>query len=262
MNNGSTILVVDDDDMNLEMLDLILTTADRRIIKAGDGLQAIRALEENPEVDVMLVDLEMPVMDGTKFISIIKQSMQYCEIPVIVLTGNSSEVTRVLSMGASDFIAKPYNREELQLRVMNQVRIKKASDLAKYNLRKSEARLEQLLQSTDQGIYSINMDGSCTFINKPGLTILGFKAEDCIGKNIHDLIHHSHPDGSVYPIEDCSAYKALLSSHNYRSDNEVLWRKDGTSFPADFSSNPLIENDTIYGAVVTFSDITDKKKSD
>lgn len=262
MINSSTILAVDDDDMNLEMLDVMLSSSDIRVIKAGDGLQAIKMLEENPEVDVMLVDLEMPVMDGFKFISFAKQSIQFCEIPIVVLSGNCGEVTSTLAMGASDFIAKPFKREELQLRVMNQIRIKKASDLAKNKLRKSEARLEQLLQSTDQGVYSITMDGCCSFINKPGLTLLGLKTEDCIGENIHNLIHRCHPDGAVYPVEDCPAHKALMTGTTYLSENELLWRKDGTSFPADFSINPLVDNGIVSGAVVTFSDITRRRKAE
>ena len=149
----------------------------------------------------MLVDLEMPVMNGYEFINHVKRSAVWREIPVIVLTGNTSEVTHTLTIGACDFISKPFNCDELQLRVMRQARNKKEADLAKKTLQKSEARSEQLLQSTDQGIYSVNMEGCCTFINKPGLNILGFQAEDCIGKNMHNLIHHTHPDGSPYPVE-------------------------------------------------------------
>ena len=259
MVDGTVVLAIDDDNMNLEMLDVILSSADRRIIKASNGVEAIRLLDLNPDIDVILVDLEMPVLDGYKLISYVKQSLQYRLIPVIVMTGNTNEVNRTLTMGASDFIPKPFNREELQLRVMNQVRNKKLSDLAKKSLQKSEARLDQLLQSTDQGIYSVDMDGRCTFINKPGLNILGYQPEECIGKHLLDLIHHRHSGGLPDSPEDCPAHKALVNGTNYRPDDVLLWRKDGTSFPAEFSANPLIENGITCGAVVTFSDITEKK---
>ena len=259
MTDATMILAVDDDAMNLEMLDVMLSGADCKVLKAGNGFEAIRLLAENPGIDVMLVDLEMPVMDGGKLISHVKQSVKHRHIPVVVLTGNTSEVNRTLAMGASDFIPKPFNREELRLRVMNQARNKKQSDQAQISIQKNEARLEQLLQSTDQGIYSIDMNGCCTFINRPGLNMLGYQPEDCVGKNIHDLIHRRYPDGVPDIMKDCPLQAALLSGTCYRRNNDLLWRKDGTSFPAEFSSNPLIDNGTISGAVVTFSDITEMK---
>lgn len=255
----TTILTIDDDDMNLEMLDIMLSDSGCRILKACNGLEAIKVLEANPEIDTILVDLEMPVMDGFKFIRYVRESSKWLTIPLIVITGSASEVNRTLTMGANDFVSKPFNREELLLRVMNQVRNKKASDVAKMNLKKSEVRLEQLLQSTDQGIFSIDLTGRCTFINKPGLALLGYRLEECIGKDIHDLIHHSYPDGSPFPEEDCSAHKALLSAQSYQNTDGVLWKKGGSSFPVDFSSNPLIEDGVPTGAVITFSDITEKK---
>ena len=222
MLENVTILAVDDDDMNLEMLDIMLSDSNCRILKAGNGLEAIKVLEDNPEIDTMLVDLEMPIMDGFKFIRYVRESSKWLTIPVIVISGSASEVNRTLTMGANDFVPKPFNREELRLRVMNQVRNKKAADVAKKNLKKSEVRLEQLLQSTDQGIYSIDMDGRCTFINKPGLAMLGYRLEECIGKEIYNLINHSYPDGSPFPEENCSATKALLSAQSYQNTDGVL----------------------------------------
>lgn len=87
--DGTMILAVDDDDMNLEMLDVILSSADCRIIKAGNGREAVRLLDVNTEIDVILVDLEMPVMDGYELINYVKQSLKYRLIPVVVMTGNS-----------------------------------------------------------------------------------------------------------------------------------------------------------------------------
>jgi DNA-binding response OmpR family regulator len=139
----TTILAIDDDDMNLEMLEAMLADTDFKILKAGNGLEAIQLLEENSEIDTMLVDLEMPVMDGFKFISFVRESPKWLTVPVIVITESSSEANRTLMMGANDFVSKPFNREELRLRIMNQIRNKKESDLAEMNLRESAARLEQ-----------------------------------------------------------------------------------------------------------------------
>ncbi len=126
-------------------------------------------------------------------------------------------------------------------------------------LRKSKDQVSQLLQTTDQGIYGIDLDGCCTFINTSALKILGFQISDCIGKNMHNLIHHSHSNGLLYPQIDCPIFRAKLTGESCHLDSEVLWRKNVTSFPAEYSSFPIFENGKILGAVVTFSDITDRK---
>jgi len=126
-----TILAADDDNMNLVILEAMLSELDCRLLKAGNGLLALELLESNPQIDVVLLDLEMPVMDGYETLRRMKQSNEWRDIPVIVLTAGNSEVTRTLSMGANDFITKPCNPEELRLRVMNHVRSRKLSCLAK-----------------------------------------------------------------------------------------------------------------------------------
>jgi putative two-component system response regulator len=126
-----TILAVDDDCMNLEMLEIMLSDLDCRLIKAENGEVALDWLNKEPHVDVILLDLEMPVMNGYETLKRIKQSFNWRHIPVIVVTAGSTEVTSTLALGANDFIAKPYNSEELRLRTMNHVRSKKLADLAK-----------------------------------------------------------------------------------------------------------------------------------
>ena len=122
MANEVTVLAVDDDTMNLNMLELMLSDLGYTVLKAGDGQQALKTLEAYPHIDVVLLDLEMPIMDGYETIKRIKQNQKWCEIPVIVVTNGANEVSRTLSLGANDFIAKPYNSGELRLRIMNHVR--------------------------------------------------------------------------------------------------------------------------------------------
>jgi PAS domain S-box-containing protein len=113
-----------------------------------------------------------------------------------------------------------------------------------------------LLDSTGDGIYGIDPEGRCTFINKAGAKMLGYEPDEVRGKNMHQLIHHSFEHGSAYPRQECPVYEALHSGQGFHIDNEVLWRKDGTTFPADYSCDPIVEEDIITGAVVTFVDIT------
>lgn len=159
-----TILAVDDDSMNLEMLEVMLSELNCRLHKAGNGQQALEFLESDPHIDVVLLDLEMPVMDGYETIRRIKQSFTWRDIPIIVVTAGAHEVTRTLALGANDFIAKPYNREELRLRVMNHVRSKKLSDLAKdmnnvleAEVVKKTAALQKALKMSQEAEYEISL---------------------------------------------------------------------------------------------------------
>ncbi|GEM_PF-609840 len=117
-----------------------------------------------------------------------------------------------------------------------------------------------LLNSTAEGIYGIDMNGKCTFCNAAALNILGYEKEnDVIGKNMHDLIHHSHHDGSPFPRESCKIFLAFKEGKETHSDEEVLWRANGTLFHAEYFSHPIVEKDIVRGAVVTFWDISERK---
>lgn len=133
---------------------------------------------------------------------------------------------------------------------------------AECELRKSKNLILNLIQSTDQGIFGVSMDGCCTFINRAALTMLGYEAEECLGRNMHDLLHHTHANGSSFPEENCPLCRAREAGEGCRLDNEVLWRSDGTFIYAEYSSYPVMENGVLSGAVVTFSDISDRRRAE
>ena len=116
-----------------------------------------------------------------------------------------------------------------------------------------------LLESTSEGIYGVNNSGLCTFINRAGAALLGYEPSLVIGKNMHNLIHHAKPDGSYYAEQDCPIFQAFLQGKPCRIDQDVLWRANGTRFAVEYSSNPMLENGAIVGAVVTFVDISERK---
>ena len=123
-------------------------------------------------------------------------------------------------------------------------------------------RLNLLLESTGEGIFGIDMDGRCTFVNRAAAVALGWRTEMVLGCNMHELIHHSHADGRHYPECDCPIFNAFRRGLPCRIDDEVLWRADGSSFSAEYSSYPVIENGVVQGAVVTFVDITERKRAE
>lgn len=118
-----------------------------------------------------------------------------------------------------------------------------------------------LLASTGEGIYGVDLDGACVFINPAGARLIGYEPHELIGRNMHGLTHHARPDGSAYPEAECPIFNAFRRGLPCRIDSEVFWRRDGSSFPVEYSSHPVIEDGQVRGAVVTFVDITERKRA-
>ncbi|UUY08643.1 sigma 54-interacting transcriptional regulator [Pseudomonas sp. J452] len=122
----------------------------------------------------------------------------------------------------------------------------------------SERDNQLLLSAVGDGIYSIDSEGLATYVNPAAARMLGWTPEEMIGKNIHLIHHHSHADGSHYPVEDCPIYKAVHDGLVHEGRQEVFWRRDGSMFPVEFTSTPVISDGRIVGSVVVFRDITER----
>ncbi|MCP4041710.1 MAG: PAS domain S-box protein, partial [Gammaproteobacteria bacterium] len=130
-------------------------------------------------------------------------------------------------------------------------------------LRESEQQVKDLLDSTAEAIYGLDMHGECIFANPACVRVLGYRnAGELIGRNMHDLIHHKHPDDTPYPTDECPIFRAFLSGNGTHVDTEVLWRADGSSFSAEYWAYPLRRDGEVIGAVVTFLDITERKQAE
>ena len=130
-------------------------------------------------------------------------------------------------------------------------------------LKEREEKISLLLNSTAEGIYGIDLNGNCTFANKSCVDILGFDSpENLIGKNMHNLIHHSYLDNTPMNIENCKVNIAVKDGYGTHVDDEVYWRMDNTCFPVEYYSYPQIKNGKTIGAVITFMDITQKKEAE
>jgi two-component system cell cycle sensor histidine kinase/response regulator CckA len=134
---------------------------------------------------------------------------------------------------------------------------------AEEELSEREEQLRLILASTGEGIFGINTEGKCTFANRACAQLLGLQeARDLIGQAMHPLMHHSRSDYAAYPIEECPTYHACNQDKVIHVDGEVLWRADGTCFSTDYYSYPMKRNGQVVGAVVTFTDITERKEKD
>ncbi len=130
-------------------------------------------------------------------------------------------------------------------------------------LKESKSELRLILDTAAEGIYGIDIEGKCTFCNIRCLEILDYKNEkELIGKDMHFLVHGKLKDGSVLPISECKIHKAIVSGEKMHTDDEVFWRADDTCFDVEYYSYPKYREDEIVGAVITFTDISEKKRNE
>ena len=130
-------------------------------------------------------------------------------------------------------------------------------------LRESEEQIRLLLDSSAEAIYGLDLDGNCTFCNAACVHLLGYSDPgELVGKKMHALIHHTRADGTPYPEEQCRIYQAFRHGARTHVVDEVLWRTDGTSFSAEYWAYPICRRDRIVGLVVTFMDITDRRRAE
>ncbi len=134
------------------------------------------------------------------------------------------------------------------------------SAIANRDLEKLRRQHQLILNAIGEGVYGVDLQGNATFVNPAAAKMIGWEIADLIGKSMHDVLHHSHPDGVHYPKEQCPIYAAFQDGIVHRVTDEVFWRQDGTCFPVEYISTPMRdEQGCLVGAVVTFRDITQRK---
>ncbi len=135
--------------------------------------------------------------------------------------------------------------------------------LAEEALHTSEERVRLILDSTAEGIFGCDPNGTCLFCNPAAVRLLGYDdTSELLWKNMHALEHHTRPDGKPYPIEECPIYIGFQKGEAVHRDDEVYWKKDGTCFPVEFWSHPVFREGKTVGAVITFVDITERKQAE
>ncbi len=136
---------------------------------------------------------------------------------------------------------------------------KQTAELELFRVNRSRSLI---LESVGEGIYGLGLDGQVAFLNPMAEKLLGYSLEELKGKPAHLLIHHSKSDGRPYPIDECPVYRAFCDGEIYNEKNEIYWRKDGSSFPVEYTSTPIYEEGKLAGAVVVFKDISERKYAD
>lgn len=301
-----TILIVDDNQNNLFTLrTLINEHIEAEILEANSGQLALTTLMAQT-VDLIILDVQMPEMDGFETAQMIRSVKKTAHIPIVFLTAAYKSVefqAKGFAVGAADYLTKPIDPPQLISRIKIYLRfieqehrytkvleqkvaertaellqahneleqrvLERTTELAQANQSLSEANaaLQQLsrhnrmiLETAGDGICGIDLEGRTTFINPSAARMLGYKPEELIDQGQHDIIHYAKPNGAPYPEQECYVTLAIAQGIRQHVDDEVFWRKDGSNFPVEYVVEPIREENVITGAVLTFRDISERKK--
>lgn len=212
--------------------------------------------------DIILADYSLPQFDGLSALAIAKE--QCPDVPFILVSGAIGEELAIeaIKSGATDYVLKQRLSRlgHTVHRALREVEERAERRRAEEALEQLKRQNELILQSAGEGILGLDLEGKQTFVNPAAARMLGYKTEELIGQPSHMMWHHSKPDGIPYPNEECPINAAYKDGTIHSRDNEVFWRKDGTSFPVRYTSTPIREDDKLIGAVVIFHDITERKK--
>ena len=122
--------------------------------------------------------------------------------------------------------------------------------------------MRSILKGTADGLIGVDQDGHCTFLNEAGSTLLGYSPSELRGQAVHSRIHHTRADGGEHSERDCPVHIALGSGKTVRVPDDVLWRKDGTSFPVQLIISPMKDARNVRGVVLTFTDMTEIREAE
>jgi len=172
-----------------------------------------------------------------------------------------TEVCQALAKG--DFSKRVEKRSEQDQLADAINHMADARQQAEAKLFEAERSSRLILESVGEGIFGVDAKGAVDFINPIAAHMLGYTQEELLGSQVHETIHHTHGDGSAYPVNECPMHHAFTQGKTARKDDEVLWRKDGSSFPVEYTATPVRdEADQLVGAVIVFTDITERQKSE
>jgi PAS domain S-box-containing protein len=190
----------------------------------------------------------------------IRRGIRGVVVALILLDSTLAIMMRVAHQGMEDLAVLQFLMLILALTALILGAIIGERRDAEARLGDEKERMRLILESAAEGIYGIDRNGVCTFINQAALRILGFASRDqVLGLNFHLLCHHSHADGRTFPVQECRIVRAFRSREGTHCEDEVFWRTDGTSFPVEYWSHPLLRDGEAIGSVVTFLDISQRR---
>ena len=155
--------------------------------------------------------------------------------------------TQHLSLGVASYLLKSRERRFF---IDTNVQVRRGAEEF------AERPWQALLDSAGEGIWGVDLQGRCTFVNRSALAMLGFELNELVGEVMHEKVHHHYPDGRIYPREECVVYNVYLGNQPFSNVVDHVFRKNGSMFWAEMSAQPIVLNGETRGAVVTFRDVT------
>lgn len=271
------ILIVDDRSANLMALAETLAPLEQNVVMANSGEEALKHLLKQ-EFAVILLDVQMPTMDGFELAKIIHSRPATCHTPIVFITAISREQIYILqgySVGAVDYLVKPIIPEILlskvaffidlfnknlelkkqakQLQAANKALEEKQQEVAQVNHQK-----ELILNAVGEGIYGVNSQGETTFLNPAASKMLGYTLAEVMGKHECLILHPQLINNGNFAA-NCLICASLQDGCIHFNYDGEFQRKDGSYFPVEYISMPMVEKGKIVGAVITFKDITERR---
>ncbi len=261
------ILLVDDQPNNLLALQSILADEGRRLIIAESGRQALRHLLDT-EFAVILLDVQMPGLDGFETASLIRERERSRDTPIIFLTAMSRSETNVFrgyELGAVDYIFKPIQQEILRSKVNVFVDLfskREAIKMQAQELARLSRQNQLILNAVAEGVFGVDQVGRTTFVNPAAARMIGRRMDEVRGQDIHSLVHPPLPRVATCNVDECRFYAALHRQESLTEGEDTFFRADGTSFPVEFSASQMRDAEREpLGSVVTFRNVTEKREA-
>jgi len=275
--NRVNILLVDDQRSNLVVMEALLAPLDENLVSVGSGEEALRAVLQT-DFSVILLDVHMPTLSGFETARIIRSRARSSHIAILFITAEIDAdfpIEKAYALGAVDYLSKPllpavlrakvaffvdsYRKNE-ELAKVERARHAAALTIKDKSIRSGEQRFSLLVNSSGEGLFGMGVDTTCTFLNPAGAGMLGYFPEELVGRLIPEIIFARGSSDALGSSGKALLSKAVRDGVSRRVHEEVFLRKDGSTFPVAYSISPMTVDGQIEGAVVTFTDITERKR--
>ncbi len=271
------ILLVDDQPSNLVVMESVLAPLDERLVSVGSGEEALRAVLQM-DFAVILLDVHMPTLSGFETARMIRSRARSSHIAILFITAAIDAdfpIEEAYALGAVDYLSKPIlpavlrakvaffvdlHRKNEELAKIERARHAAALTIKDKRIRSGEQRFSLLVNSSGEGLIGMGVDATCTFLNPAGASMLGYRSEELVGHRIPEIILSRGAAAASDSSGAATLAQAVRNGVSTRVHEEVFVRRDGSTFPVAYSISPMTVDGQLEGAVVTFIDITERKR--
>ncbi len=258
------ILIVDDVPANIVALSQVLRPLDVQVLSANSGAEAIGLLLRHKGIALILMDVQMPEMDGFETAELIRQDDDSCTIPIIFVTAISTEekyIFKGYQTGAVDYLFKPVDGDVLvsKVRVFVELFEQQRQTLrALEEVKRIENSRTLLLDNAYEGIIGVDNKLTINFVNASALTQLHYDKSELTGLSFK---HIAAPNMSYSDWNNCPIVNTIKTESRLHKDDWQFTDKTGREFPVEFTQVSIVEDGKIIGSVILFRDITERMET-